>query len=77
MSKQKNSAYSRGKRWGFAVGNASIKTGTKNVYKVDKAMQTCYKNSKTGIKKLNKSEKDAYRGMADGMYEAIRRSERT
>ena len=72
----KNTAYKRGRRWGFAVGNASLKTGKKNVYKVDKAMQTCYKNAKTGIKKLNTTEKDAYRGMADGMYDAIRRAER-
>ena len=77
MSKTKNSAYLRGKRWGFAVGSASIKTGKNNVYKVDKAMQTCYKNSKSGIKKLNTTERNAYRGMADGMYDAIRRSERT
>ena len=72
----KNTAYKRGRQWGFAVGNASIKTGKKNVYKVDKAMQTCAKNARTGTKKLNPNERQAYRGIADGMYDAIRKAEK-
>ena len=74
---KKENAYSKGKRWGFAVSKASIGTSKANVHKVDKAMKTCSQNARTGIKKLNRTERDAYRGMADGMYEALRSEEKT
>ena len=78
MANNKNSSYSKGKRWGFAVAKSSLKTSKANVYKVDKAMQTCARNARTGSKsvRLNQNERNAYRGMADGMYDAIMQSEK-
>lgn len=72
----KNTPYSKGKRWGYAVAKSSLKTSKANVYKVDKAMKTCSQNARSGTKKLNQNERQAYRGMADGMYDAIKASER-
>lgn len=46
------------------------------MYKVDKAMKTCSQNARSGCKKLNQNERNAYRGMADGMYDAIMQSEK-
>ena len=76
MAKNNNTPYTKGKRWGFAVARASIQTSKSNVHKVDKAMQTCARNARSGIRKLNQNERQAYRGMADGIYEAIQRSEK-
>ena len=78
MSKKasKTTPYSKGKRWGFAVASSMISTGKMGVHKADKAMQTCYKNAKSGCKKLSKAERAAFRGAADGMYDAFRKSER-
>lgn len=75
MAKTKT-PYSKGKRWGYAVANKSLKYSKGNIYKVDKAMQTCAKNGRTGTKKLSQNERQAYRGMADGMYDAILAAER-
>ncbi|MBQ9069926.1 MAG: hypothetical protein IJY23_01085 [Clostridia bacterium] len=74
--KKSKSHYHNGKRWGFAVAKAQITSGKLGVAKADKAMQTCSRIARTGTKKLNKNERDAYRGMADGMYEAFRNSEK-
>ena len=74
---KKNTPYSKGKRWGFAVAKSSLKVGKAGVHKVDKAMQTCSKNARTGTRKLNQNERSAYRGMADGMYEAIKSEEKS
>ena len=76
MSKNKKTPYMKGKRWGFAKASASISNGKLGVAKADKAMQTCSRIARTGTKKLNKNERDAYRGMADGMYEAFRKHEK-
>lgn len=76
MANNKNSSYSKGKRWGYAVAKSSLKTSKSNVYKVDKAMKTCSQNARSGCKKLNQNERNAYRGMADGMYDAIMQSEK-
>jgi len=76
MAKSKNTPYSKGKRWGYAVARAEISTGKGGVHKVDKAMRTCAKNARYGTKKLNSNERKAYRGIADGMYDAIKASER-
>lgn len=73
---KKDNSYRKGKRWGYAVANSSLGVSKANVYKVDKAMKTCSQNARFGTKKLNQNERDAYRGIADGMYEAIKRSER-
>lgn len=77
MANNKNSSYSKGRRWGYAVAKSSLKTSKANVYKVDKAMQTCSQNARSGCKKLNQNERQAYRGMADGIYDAIMQSERS
>ena len=69
-------AYIKGKRWGFAVGSSSIASGKQGVEKADRAMQTCPKNARTGTKKLNVTERQAYRGMADGIYDALKTAER-
>ena len=78
MAKSKDTPYSKGKRWGFAVASSQISTGKAGVHKVDKAMQTCARNSRTGSKsvRLNQNERNAYKGIADGMYDAIKASER-
>ena len=76
MAKSKNTAYTKGRRWGFAVASASISSGKNGVYKADRAMQTCAKNARSGTKKLNVTERQAYQGMADGMYDALRAAER-
>ena len=76
MAKSKNTPYSKGKRWGFAVAMSQISTGKLGVHKVDKAMQTCSRNARSGTKKLNQNECAAYRGIADGMYDAIKLSEK-
>lgn len=76
MANNKNSSYSKGKRWGYAVAKSSLKTSKANVYKVDKAMKTCSQNARSGCKKLNQNERQAYRGMADGMYDAIKSEEK-
>ena len=75
MAKRKT-PYAKGKRWGFAVAKKQLGSGKSNVYKVDKAMRTCAQNARSGIKKLNQNERSAYRGIADGMYDAIQASER-
>ena len=76
MARNKNSSYSKGKRWGFAVAKSQLGTGRLGVHKVDKAMKTCAQNARSGTKKLNQNERQAYRGIADGMYDAIKASER-
>ena len=76
MAKSKDTSYSKGKRWGFAVAKSQLGTGKLGVHKVDKAMQTCARNARSGTKKLNQNERNAYRGIADGMYDAIKQSER-
>ena len=76
MAKSKNTPYSKGKRWGFAVASSQLGTGKAGVHKVDKAMHTCAQNARSGTKKLNQNERQAYRGIADGMYDAIKASER-
>ena len=78
MAKSKDTPYSKGKRWGFAVASSQIGTGKAGVHKVDKAMQTCARNARTGSKsvRLNQNERNAYKGIADGMYDAIKASER-
>ena len=76
--KKKNTPYHKGKRWGFAVGRASIQLGKSGVEKADRAMQTCANNARTGVgrRRLTKDERSAYRGMADGIYEAMKKAER-
>ena len=76
MAKSKDTSYSKGKRWCFAVAKSQLGTGKLGVHKVDKAMQTCARNARSGTKKLNQNERNAYRGIADGMYDAIKASER-
>ena len=75
MSKN-NTAYNKGKRWGFAIGSSLISSGKNGVYKADRAMQTCSRNAFTGTKKLNVTERQAYKGMADGIYDALKVAER-
>lgn len=67
--------YTKGKRWGFAVAKSSFKLGKGGVFKIDKAMKTCSQNAKFGSRKISQNERDAYKGCADGMYEALRREE--
>ena len=74
--KKTKSHYHNGKRWGFAVAKAQIASGKLGVAKADKAMQTCARNARSGTRLLSKDERDAYRGMADGMYEAFRKHEK-
>ena len=50
MANNKNSSYSKGKRWGYAVASKQLGASKSNVYKVDKAMQTCAKNARSGTK---------------------------
>lgn len=76
MAKNKNVSYSKGKRWGFAVAWKQLGNGKLGVHQVDKAMMTCSQNARSGTKKLNQNERSAYRGIADGMYEAIKSSEK-
>ena len=76
MAKNKNVSYSKGKRWGFAVASKQLGVSKGNIYSVDKAMKTCAQNARSGTKKLNQNERRAYRGIADGMYDAIQASER-
>ena len=71
-----NDDYRRGRRWGFAVMTAATKTSKGAVMHADKAMQTCARNARTGVKRLTAQERAAYRGMADGMYDAVRKQER-
>ena len=71
-----NSDYARGRKWGFAVMTAATRTSKGAVMGADKAMQTCARNARTGTKKLTEAERSAYRGIADGMYDAVRKSER-
>ena len=77
MSFKKNDSYSKGKRWGFAVMRTASETGKAAVMGVDKAMVTCAMYARSGKKKgkeLNKEERSAYRGIADGIYEFVNRS---
>lgn len=76
MAKSKNTSYSKGKRWGFAVAKNQLGNGKFGVHSVDKAMKTCAQNARSGTKKLNQNERSAYRGIADGMYEAIKSEEK-
>ena len=71
-----NNDYVRGRKWGFAVMTAATQTSKGAVMNADKAMQTCARNARTGVKRLSASERKAYQGIADGMYDAIRRHER-
>lgn len=70
------SSYKKGRKWGFAVASSLISTGKAGVHQADKAMTTCAKNAKTGYKKINYKERSAYRGIADGMYDAIKSDEK-
>ena len=76
--KKKNDSYSKGRRWGFAVMRAASQTSKGSVMACDKAMKTCRRYSDTGKKPgvvtLSKAERDAYRGIADGMYEYVQKS---
>lgn len=78
MAKSKNTSYVKGRRWGFAVARAELRAGTgkAGVHKVDKAMATCAQNARTGTKRLTQDERNAYRGISHGMYDALRASER-
>ena len=76
MANKKTTPYSKGKRWGFAVAKKQLGNGKFGVQKVDKAMRTCAQNARSGTRKLNQNERSAYRGIADGMYDAIKASER-
>ena len=78
MAKSKNTSYVKGRRWGFAVARAELRAGTgkAGVHKVDKAMATCAQNARSGTKKLTQDERNAYRGISHGMYDALRASER-
>ena len=76
MARTKDSPYKKGKRWGFAVARNQLNANKSNIHKVDKAMKTCSQNARSGTKKLNQNERQAYRGIADGMYDAIMASER-
>ena len=76
MANKKTTPYSKGKRWGFAVARLQLSTGKLGVHKVDKAMKTCSQNARSGTKKLNQNERNAYRGIADGMYDAIKSEEK-
>ena len=71
MAKNNDSPYKKGRRWGFAVSMKSLNASKSNVYSVDKAMKTCAQNARSGCRKLNQNERDAYRGMSYGMYDAI------
>ena len=71
-----NDSYIKGRKWGFAVMTAASQTSKGAVMNADKAMQTCARNARTGVKRLSASERKAYQGIADGMYNAIRRQER-
>ena len=75
-NKNSSSSYKRGKRWGFAVGVNSDKSGQGGVMKADKAMRTCSQLARGGLKKLTTDERQAYRGMADGIYDGLRVLER-
>ena len=75
----KNSSYRKGKRWGFAVMRAASETSKGAVMSVDKAMTTCARYARTGMKKgkkLNSEERSAYRGIADGIYEFVKKTSR-
>ena len=75
--KKKNDSYSKGRRWGFAVMRAATQTSMGSVMACDKAMKTCRRYSDIGKKRgvaLTKAERDAYRGIADGMYEYVQKS---
>ena len=78
MAKSKNTAYTKGRRWGFAVARAELRAGTgkAGVHKVDKAMATCAQNARSGTKKLTQDERNAYRGISHGMYDALRAAEK-
>ena len=76
MANKKRTPYSKGKRWGFAVAKKQLGNGKFGVHKVDKAMKTCAQNARSGTKKLNQNERSAYRGIADGMYDAIMSEEK-
>ncbi len=80
MATKKNDSYNKGKRWGFAIMRAAAHTSKGAVMQADRAMQTCARYAKTGVKKntvkLSHAEREAYRGAADGMYEYIKRNSR-
>ena len=78
MAKSKTTAYTKGRRWGFAVARAELRAGTgkAGVHKVDKAMATCAQNARSGTKKLTQEERNAYRGISHGMYDALRAAEK-
>ena len=58
----------------------AAQTSRADVMKVDKAMQTCSRYAKTGYKcnrvKLSNEERSGYKGVADGIYECIRKHSR-
>ena len=71
-----NDDYRRGRKWGFAVMTAATHTDKGAVMKADKAMQTCARNARTGVKRLSASERRVYQGISDGMYDAMKLAER-
>ena len=75
---EKNS-YKRGCRWGYAVMRAATNTSMGSVMGVDKAMKTCAGYARSGKRKgtkLTASERSGYQGVADGIYEYVRKHSR-
>ena len=75
---QKN-AYKRGRRWGYAVMRSATQTSMGAVMGADKAMKTCAGYARSGKRKgtkLTASERSGYQGVADGIYEYVRKHSR-
>lgn len=79
----RNSSYSRGKRWGYAIFKSNLQLfGKLGLQKSDKTAMTCgryakderIKKTKSG-KTLDYNTRRAYQGIQDGIYEAWRKEE--
>ena len=79
----RNSSYSRGKRWGYAIFKSNLELfGKRGLDKSDATATTCgryardtrIKKTKSG-KTLDYNTRRAYQGIQDGIYEAWRKEE--
>ena len=78
-SNEQKASYKRGRRWGFAVMRAATETSKGSVMGVDKAMKTCAGYARFGMRKgvkLTAVERSGYQGVADGIYEYVRKHSR-
>lgn len=75
-SREQKDSYHKGRKWGFSIMRAATQTSMGAVMGADKAMRTCSDYARSGVKKgkkLSDVERSGYQGVADGIYEYVKK----